>query len=195
VIDEADRRRELTAAQAFGAVVAVLVAGGLGAAWFVWFEGIDERAAAQTREEMRRGVAEMGEEFRRAADEDARAFADAVAAAQEQTYTITRAMDGDTFEIDNGLATVRLAVVDTPEVWEKRAGEWQRIESPDPRGVAASEWMSGLVGRRVRLEIVARDAYGRLLVEAELLDGTDLAAEIRRRGWHGPAEREPDAGD
>jgi endonuclease YncB( thermonuclease family) len=55
--------------------------------------------------------------------------------------------------------------------------------------------MSGLVGRRVRLEIVARDAYGRLLVEAELLDGTDLAAEIRRRGWHGPAEREPDAGD
>jgi endonuclease YncB( thermonuclease family) len=190
-----DGRAELTAAQAIGAVVAVLVAGGLGAAWFVWFEGIDERAAAQTREEMRRGVAEMREELRRAAEEDARAIFDAVDRAQGSTYTITRAMDGDTFEVDGGLATVRLAGVDTPEVWERRDGDWRRIADPDPRGLAASEWMSGLVGRRVRLEIVARDAYGRLLVEAELLDGTDLADEIRRRGWNGPAERAAVAAD
>lgn len=101
------------------------------------------------------------------------------------TYTITKVMDGDTFEIDHGLARIRLADVSVPETWEKGPdGEWRKIKNPDPRAVAAARYMESLIGREVTLEVVARDHYGRTLAQAYLMPGkTDLGKYLASKEW------------
>lgn len=101
------------------------------------------------------------------------------------TYTITRVMDGDTFEIDHGLARIRLAGVSVPETWEKGpGGKWQKIADPDPRGKAAAKYMESLTGRQVRLEVVARDSYGRTLARAYLMPGeADVGKYLASKEW------------
>ena len=49
--------------------------------------------------------------------------------------TIVYANDGDTIELD-GKESVRILGIDTPEMWRKRGGKWERIVKPDPRAAA-----------------------------------------------------------
>jgi hypothetical protein len=99
--------------------------------------------------------------------------------------TITRAMDGDTVEL-NGGQRIRLAGIDTPETWHRVDGEWQRLPDPDPRGVAAAAWLESLVGRQVEVAPVATDRYGRTVARLRLLPaGPDLSAHIEAMGWSG----------
>jgi endonuclease YncB( thermonuclease family) len=115
--------------------------------------------------------------------------APAPASPAARTYTITRARDGDTVELDGGLIVVRLAGVDTPETWDRVEGEWRRIADPDPHGVAAAAWTRSLIGRRVTVRAVARDRYGRTIAHLRLHpDGPDLAEHIRARGWDAPSD-------
>lgn len=109
---------------------------------------------------------------------------EAMAQSAMWTHVLSRAVDGDTFEADGGLFTVRLAGVDTPETWGRVNGQWQRLADPDPRGVAAWKYMQGLEGRRVVLDVQARDSYGRVVARAKLWpDGPDIGEEIKRQGW------------
>ena len=98
---------------------------------------------------------------------------------------LVRAIDGDTVELDGG-ERVRLLGIDAAELREKTpAGGWRVIPNPDPRGVAAHEYLRGLEGRSVRVSFdrVTRDRYGRTLAHLYLLpDGPDLACELLRRG-------------
>lgn len=87
-------------------------------------------------------------------------------------------IDGDTLVVD-GVETVRLIGVDTPE-------------TVDPRrpvqyfGREASNFTRALaLGRMVRLEfdVDRRDRYGRTLAYVYLSDGMFLNAEIIRQGY------------
>ncbi len=80
-----------------------------------------------------------------------------LAIAQEY-HTVTRVIDGDTFEIENG-ETVRLIGVDTPEtVHPSKPVEYYGKEASD-------HLRKILGGREVRIEtdVEKRDRYGRLL--------------------------------
>lgn len=98
---------------------------------------------------------------------------------------VLRVVDGDTFvaamDQENGEWRVRMLGIDTPE-------------SVDPRrpvecfGKEAADKLRTLVeGRRVRLasdpEADERDAYGRLLRNVFLEDGTDVNATMVREGF------------
>lgn len=91
---------------------------------------------------------------------------------------VTRVIDGDTLLVQ-GVGTVRLIGVDTPE-------------ARDPRGAAqffareASEFTHRLtVGKVVRLEYESgrKDRYERTLAYVYLSDGTFVNAEIVRQGF------------
>lgn len=108
-----------------------------------------------------------------------------LAAAVHTPRILTRAIDGDTVELDGG-ERVRIIGIDTPETWKKTGGKWERIADPDPRGVAAYEFLRSFEGQTVRLsyESRTRDRYGRTLAHVyETAEGLDLASEIIRRGW------------
>lgn len=98
---------------------------------------------------------------------------------------IVHGIDGDTVEL-RSLGRVRIIGVDTPETWHKVGNKWEQIEDPDPRGVAAAEWMHAQEGRSVRVQFEKQrtDRYGRTLAHLYLLpDGPDVACELLRRGW------------
>src|SRR5512133_2107372 len=102
-------------------------------------------------------------------------------ACAQDTRTVTRVVDGDTFVLDNG-DKVRLLGIDTPEKWESakldRDAERTRHDKKliQALGQRASEFAKKLVeGKKVRLESDPansdRDKYGRLLRYVYLEDG------------------------
>nr|MBU1327532.1 thermonuclease family protein [Candidatus Omnitrophota bacterium] len=78
-------------------------------------------------------------------------------------YTVSRVVDGDTIELSNR-ETVRYIGIDTPEIREKKNGEW--IYKPRPYAEEAKEFNQKLIeGKSVKLEfdVQKRDKYKRLL--------------------------------
>ena len=107
------------------------------------------------------------------------------------TYTVSRAIDGDTLKLSNG-ERVRLIGIDTPEASNnpktrrdsERTG--QDIKEIIAMGKEASAFTRKLVeGKQVRLEydVQQRDKYGRLLAYVYLEDGTFVNAEIMKAGY------------
>ena len=89
---------------------------------------------------------------------------------------ITRVVDGDTVELDNG-KTVRLIGIDTPEVYG----------GTECGGAEASAYMERIAsGRRVSVRTDPTqdtyDRYGRLLAYLDA-GGTDLGEAVLRAGW------------
>lgn len=96
-------------------------------------------------------------------------------------FTVVRVVDGDTVDLDNG-ERIRLRGVDAPESRPSRG------KSVEPCGAEASEFVRNLLlGRRVRLEqdweTHDNTPQRRVLAYLFLEDGTDVNAEIIRRGY------------
>jgi len=109
----------------------------------------------------------------------------------ENTYIVTRTIDGDTIELSNG-EHVRLIGIDTPESRDnpklKRDATWtgQDKQAIITMGKRATEFTKKLVeGKQVRLEfdVQQMDKYGRLLAYVYLEDGTFVNAEIMKAGY------------
>lgn len=98
---------------------------------------------------------------------------------RELTATVTRVVDGDTFEarLGGGSERIRLIGVDTPETVEPGAP----VQCFGPRASAFAH--RSLDGRRLRLELGAerRDRYDRLLAYA-WVEGRLFNAALLRRG-------------
>lgn len=100
--------------------------------------------------------------------------------------TIKRVIDGDTIVLD-GDEHVRILGIDTPELSRHtKRGGWARIKNPDPRGLAARDWLRSFEGRRVRLtyDKQKRDMYKRTLANVYILpDGPDVATYLLQQRW------------
>jgi len=113
--------------------------------------------------------------------------AGARAAAPAQFVTVTQVIDGDTVEIDGG-ERVRLLGIDTPEgkrIRKSRDGG-KRLVPAQPFYIEAKRLLRELVAKR-RVQIVTGAEsvghYGRTLARLYRPDGTDVQAEILRRGY------------
>lgn len=109
--------------------------------------------------------------------------ADRVLSAQPGLWQVTRAVDGDTLDVQQGgdKETVRLIGVDTPETHDPR-------KPVQCFGQAAAAHTRALTqGKAVRLapdpEDSDRDKYGRLLRYVYLPDGTLINAELIKDGY------------
>jgi micrococcal nuclease len=99
-----------------------------------------------------------------------------------------RVIDGDTIVLTNTNTHVRLNGVDAPEVVHPG------YDHDDPFGPESRDEMRAIVGDTdVRCELNGEHSYERLVGVCFLPDGTDIGAEIIRRGlaldcahyWHG----------
>ena len=95
---------------------------------------------------------------------------------KRRTAVVTRVIDGDTVELDNG-RTVRLIGIDTPEVYG----------GSECGGQQASAYMERIAtGRRVSVHTDPTqdtyDRYGRLLAYLDAGE-TDLGKAVLRAGW------------
>lgn len=115
---------------------------------------------------------------------------------EQETYTVTRVVDGDTLVLANGLH-VRYRGVDTPEV-----GRY--LADPAPLAAEATERNRALVeGKRVRLALGSTpvDAYGRIVARVwAVADGdgekeTDVEAVLVREGLGKAVKFEREAPD
>lgn len=108
--------------------------------------------------------------------------------------TLVRCIDGDTIELDGG-ERVRIIGVNVPETWQKtKAGGWKRIEKPDPRAIAARDFVRSFEGCRLRLtyEKQKKDRYGRTLAHIYVIDhNIDLGCELIKRGHAKPMAIKP----
>jgi micrococcal nuclease len=96
----------------------------------------------------------------------------------EMKATVTRVVDGDTFEISAG-EKVRMIGVDTPETVKPN-------HPVEPYGKEASSYTKQLLsGKQVLLRFDAepRDRYGRLLAYVYLPDGTFVNEKLVREGY------------
>lgn len=109
----------------------------------------------------------------------------------EDLYTVTRIIDGDTVQLNDG-QIVRLVGVDTPESYStsklsKDADRSHRDkETIRALGKQASEFTRKLLyGKKVRLEYDQRrkGRYGRTLAYLILPDGINANEEIVRQGY------------
>ncbi len=101
--------------------------------------------------------------------------------AADTSYTVTRAVDGDTIHVTGpggGHDTVRLLGINTPETHDPR----KPVECFGPEAAAYTK--SRLEGRTVRLEadVEARDRYGRRLAYV-IVDGARFDDELLRLGY------------
>jgi len=82
--------------------------------------------------------------------------------------TVTRVLDGDSFEIagDGGMITVRLFGVDCPEKDQPFADEARRYTS------------DMILGKEMRVDPVETDRYGRTIADVYTGDGTHLNAKL-----------------
>ncbi|MCK6472119.1 MAG: thermonuclease family protein [Planctomycetes bacterium] len=122
----------------------------------------------------------------------------ALSLSEQETYTVTRVVDGDTLVLANGLH-VRYRGVDTPEV-----GRY--LIDPAPLAVDATERNRALVeGKRVRLALGSTpvDAYGRVVARVWVVeDGggegkkmTDVEEFLVREGLGKAVKFDRDAAD
>ncbi len=102
-------------------------------------------------------------------------------------YRVTRVVDGDTIELEDG-RKVRYIGINTPETVDPR----RKVEC---FGKEASSFNKSLVeGKKVRLEkdVSETDRYGRLLRFAYLEDGTFVNEVLVREGYAYAAAYVPD---
>ena len=99
-------------------------------------------------------------------------------AANAQSFTVERVVDGDTLKLTGG-ERVRLIGVDTPETVHPR----KPVEYFGKEASAFTKKMCE--GKTVRLEYdqTRRDKYARLLAYVYLEDGTFVNAEIIKQGY------------
>ncbi len=104
----------------------------------------------------------------------------------QDTLLVTRVIDGDTIELENG-EVVRYLLIDTPETVHPE----KPVECFGPEATERNRQL--VEGRRVRMEKDAtdRDAYGRLL-RYVYADGTMVQAELVREGYGYVYSRQPD---
>ncbi len=105
---------------------------------------------------------------------------------RQDTFLVTRVIDGDTIELENG-QVVRYLLIDTPETVHPE----KPVECFGPEATERNRQL--VEGRRVRLErdMTDRDAYGRLL-RYVYADGTMVQAELVREGYGYVYSRQPD---
>ena len=109
------------------------------------------------------------------------------AAANEDSGTVVRVIDGDTLivSINNGDHTIRLLNVDTPETKDPN----QPVECLGPQ---ASKYLEETLpkGTHIRLEfdVERHDKYGRTLAGVFTSDGSLVNAEIAREGLGIPVQ-------
>ena len=109
------------------------------------------------------------------------------AAANEDSGTVVRVIDGDTLiaSINNGDHTIRLLNVDTPETKDPN----QPVECLGPQ---ATEYLEDRLpkGTQIRLEfdVDRHDKYGRTLAGVFAPDGSLVNAEIAREGLGIPVQ-------
>jgi len=108
----------------------------------------------------------------------------ASARAEGVSAQVVRVVDGDTMELagSNGQQRVRLVGIDCPE----RGQPFGRRARDGARDLAA--------GRRVTVESVGTDQYGRVLARLVLPDGRTVNHELVRLGlawWYRPYRAEP----
>ena len=110
--------------------------------------------------------------------------AQAAAFEQRVPARVTRVIDGDTFKVEarvwpgiTAQANVRVRGVDTPEIRRAKCGEYERR-----RGLAAREFVRGVIGERVWLVNVTHGKFGRVLASVLLADGRDLATLLLATG-------------
>jgi endonuclease YncB( thermonuclease family) len=128
----------------------------------------DRSMAGPAQEDDRQGEQRSEKSDRRAGHDRDRA--------RPPTAVITRVVDGDTVELDNG-KTVRLIGIDTPEVYG----------GTECGGAQASAYMERIAtGRRVSVRTDPTqdtyDRYGRLLAYLDA-GGRDLGEAVLRAGW------------
>ena len=96
---------------------------------------------------------------------------------QERWVTVADVFDGDTFRCTDG-EKVRLLGINTPETMHGR-------QAAEPMGDEATRALSRLIeGKRVRLQTDTdrKDAYGRLLAQVWLADGTWVNGRMVEQG-------------
>ncbi|MCY4384132.1 MAG: thermonuclease family protein [Nitrospinae bacterium] len=111
--------------------------------------------------------------------------ANAAAFEQRVPARVTRVLDGDTVKVEArvwpGLiaqTNVRVRGVDTPEIRRPKCGEYERR-----RGLAARDFVRGVIGEQVWLINVTHGKFGRRVVASVLLaDGRDLATLLLATG-------------
>ena len=111
--------------------------------------------------------------------------AQAAAFEQRVPARVTRVLDGDTVKVEArvwpGLiaqTNVRVRGVDTPEIRRPKCGEYERR-----RGLAARDFVRGVIGEQVWLVNVKHGKFGRRVVASVLLaDGRDLATLLLATG-------------
>ena len=82
--------------------------------------------------------------------------------------TVTRVIDGDTFETASRKKSVRLANVNAPEKKQKGGG-------------AATKALRNLIkGQKVTVDTVARDVYGRAVANVKV-DGKSVNSAMRKK--------------
>ncbi len=104
----------------------------------------------------------------------------------QDTFLVTRVIDGDTIELENG-QVVRYLLIDTPETVHPE----KPVECFGPEATERNRQL--VQGREVRLErdITDRDGFGRLL-RYVYADGTMVQAELVREGYGYVYSRQPD---
>lgn len=105
-----------------------------------------------------------------------------VAHADDLTATVTRVIDGDTFDADVGVwpditvsTRVRVRGADTPEVRGK-------CQVEKDMAAQATQRTTELIGGQVTLMNVSKDSFGRALATVILNDGRDLADVLKAEG-------------
>jgi len=97
-------------------------------------------------------------------------------------FYVSEVIDGDTIQLSNG-RHVRYIGIDTPEVREKKGGEW--VYQPEGYAIEAKEFNRKLVeGKKVRLEfdVVRSDKYKRWLAYV-FIDDKMANEELLRGGY------------
>lgn len=94
----------------------------------------------------------------------------------EQQGVVVKVIDGDTFDLKSGNEKIRVRLfgIDSPERGQAF-------------NVKAKEFTASLIaGKDVRVVILNKDRYGRMVADVYLNDGTHVNAEIVRAGyaWH-----------
>ena len=104
----------------------------------------------------------------------------------QDTSLVTRVIDGDTIELENG-QVVRYLLIDTPETVHPE----KPVECFGPEATERNRQL--VEGRRVRLEkdVTDRDAYGRLL-RYVYIDEAMVQGELIREGYGYVYSRQPD---
>lgn len=109
----------------------------------------------------------------------------------DEIYTVTRVVDGDTVVLNNG-EKVRLIGVDTPEYYRSRKlyADAKKLGQDADEIKAIGEQSSHftremVLSKKVKLlyDRQKRDRYGRVLAYLFLMDGTFVNEEIIRQGY------------